>query len=1158
MKIRTIRRSIIGSLMTLLLLGTGLTFYYSSALGASGPPISGLWSPSHPDQNAWYSNSAPDFTWAPSGSSYSYEFDQNPATVPDDTPDTASAYAPFAGVADGTWYFHVKANMLLLGWGDPSTVRVQIDTTGPTVTDLASPTHPDENTAYADHNPSFSWNSSTVELLGTCCGISGGGLGVAVSGNYAYIVDGTSGLKIIDISNPANPQSAGSFNTPGSGEGVAVSGNYAYVADGSNGLRIINISSPSSPQEVGSWATGSSSSKNVAILGRYAYVADRSNGLQILDVNDPANPQPYGSINPGIVAGVAVSGNYAYLASWYSGFQIVDVTNPANPQLKGTVTASSIGSAAVAVAGNYAYVADTSNGLMVMDVTSKTSPQLVGSIKPPGTASSVALSGNYAYLADGTGGLHVIDIANPASPVLKGTYDTAHTASGVAVVGNYAYVADGSLGGLQVLRFTPSSFSYVLDQNPGTDPDTTIDGTAVTASYTGIGDGTWYFHVKAVDDLGNWGAPVHRQIKTFSDSIAPTTNATGPSGWQTAAFNINLSCSDNAGGSGCYRSFYNMYGSWYIGTTVPIVQEDEITIEFYSTDIAGNEETPHKFTTAKLDTIAPAITNIVPTGSMRGSQQTIEADLVPEWSSGSGVDAASSSILLDGAALTACTKSVTHISCSANILSGGSHGISVSVKDVAGNTGTGSGTFNIASRNYYWTWYDNLSSMNWVLMANPAGATPITYDYHVAANVMSNSLDSPPFGSIAGGASAPARFYNASGPNAGKGMIGGSVMASSVTGEKAIASQRSLWKGGNSLEEVLGTDAERLSDHYYWTWYDNKSPGMFDWVMVSNPSGAPIYYRIKIAGSVPGAGDTLEGTAEGTIIPEGSANARFNLKNGPVEVETWSDSVGGSTPVPAIASQRVLTNMGTPSEAFNEVPGIPFGELSSDYLWTWYDNVSPGAYDWVLVANPHLYDIYYRITVKGALASPIIEGAATGTIAAGKNVTPRFSTINGPLEVKTCQAAFVGDTCPDADPALGQSIASQRTIWGPSFEEVPGYPKTALTNDYHWTWYDQLDGGTYDWVHIINTDSAPVNYRLTVGGVLPTPVVEGAATGTIAPGELVHPRFLLRSGPVEVKACKLSFNPDGSCSDVTPATVMTSQRVLWHGYFNEVLGTVLN
>ena len=59
-----------------------------------------------------------------------------------------------------------------------------------------------------------------------------GKLGVAVSGNYAYVADDESGLRVIDITNPSSPFEAGYYDTPGYASGVAVAGNYAYVADG--------------------------------------------------------------------------------------------------------------------------------------------------------------------------------------------------------------------------------------------------------------------------------------------------------------------------------------------------------------------------------------------------------------------------------------------------------------------------------------------------------------------------------------------------------------------------------------------------------------------------------------------------------------------------------------------------------------------------------------------------------------------------------------------------------------------------------------------------------------------------------------------------------------------------------------------------------------
>ncbi|MEO0112951.1 MAG: hypothetical protein ABIK80_03215, partial [candidate division WOR-3 bacterium] len=58
------------------------------------------------------------------------------------------------------------------------------------------------------------------------------------SGSYAYVADEDSGLRIIDISDPQNPQEVGYYDTPGEARGVYVSGSYVYIADCSVGLQI--------------------------------------------------------------------------------------------------------------------------------------------------------------------------------------------------------------------------------------------------------------------------------------------------------------------------------------------------------------------------------------------------------------------------------------------------------------------------------------------------------------------------------------------------------------------------------------------------------------------------------------------------------------------------------------------------------------------------------------------------------------------------------------------------------------------------------------------------------------------------------------------------------------------------------------------------------
>jgi hypothetical protein len=51
-------------------------------------------------------------------------------------------------------------------------------------------------------------------------------------------------LQVIDIRDPANPQRVGGHDTSGEAQGVAVVGNYAYLADGSAGLRVIDLINP--------------------------------------------------------------------------------------------------------------------------------------------------------------------------------------------------------------------------------------------------------------------------------------------------------------------------------------------------------------------------------------------------------------------------------------------------------------------------------------------------------------------------------------------------------------------------------------------------------------------------------------------------------------------------------------------------------------------------------------------------------------------------------------------------------------------------------------------------------------------------------------------------------------------------------------------------
>ncbi len=53
-------------------------------------------------------------------------------------------------------------------------------------------------------------------------------------------------------------------------------------------------------------------------------------------------------------------------------------------------------------------------------------------------------------------------------------------------------------------------YSWELDQQPSTTPDTTPDGADPTTTYTDIQPGTWHFHIRARNGAGLWSDPAHQ------------------------------------------------------------------------------------------------------------------------------------------------------------------------------------------------------------------------------------------------------------------------------------------------------------------------------------------------------------------------------------------------------------------------------------------------------------------------------------------------------------------------------------------------------------------------------------------------------------------------------------------------------------------------
>lgn len=92
----------------------------------------GIFSETHPDQNKWYRNPNPSFSWdkIEGAEGYSYQLNDDPYGEPDNTIDTESSSISFEETEQGTQYFHLKAKKANV-WGGTSHFKIMIDKTVP-------------------------------------------------------------------------------------------------------------------------------------------------------------------------------------------------------------------------------------------------------------------------------------------------------------------------------------------------------------------------------------------------------------------------------------------------------------------------------------------------------------------------------------------------------------------------------------------------------------------------------------------------------------------------------------------------------------------------------------------------------------------------------------------------------------------------------------------------------------------------------------------------------------------------------------------------------------------------------------------------------------------------------------------------------------------
>lgn len=294
---------------------------------------------------------------------------------------------------------------------------------------------------------------------------------VAPNGKEYALLGATTGLVVLDCSNPATPIERGFFPwATSTWRDIRTYGHYAYVgSEGAGGFMIVDLANPDAPVNLGIFGSAYfGNSHNMCIdtsTGRI-YCAGTNTGTPVFDASvNPANP-PFvgyalGSGNSNYFHDLCVENGYGYGSMIYNGvLRIWDMSTFPPTTLSDAVTPQVFThNAWPNAAGTIVATTDERNGGLVrfFDTTNKSAPVALGQItvNPTAYLHNAYIIGNLCHVSWYTEGYACIDISDPTTPIVVASYDTWPGATG------------GFNGAWGCYPFQPSGNVYISDISTG-------------------------------------------------------------------------------------------------------------------------------------------------------------------------------------------------------------------------------------------------------------------------------------------------------------------------------------------------------------------------------------------------------------------------------------------------------------------------------------------------------------------------------------------------------------------------------------------------------------------------------------------------------------------------------------------------------------------
>ena len=278
-------------------------------------------------------------------------------------------------------------------------------------------------------------------------------IAVAVSGDYAYILDRYYGLHIVNISNKSHPEFTGYWHQNDLFQTLVYENNFVYIL-ASPRVYIINVTNPEEPFLAGSYYSpneklmklcasnelliirnfynfeiidvsnpnkptilyqyeGGDRVTNLYVEDNEIFVATELREMIIFDISIPTSPSFVSNTTIGYGRFIEIYNNYAFIAN-YSSITIFNVTDSLNVTLINAYTRDDM--IFFRVHNEMIIFPFASTKIGLIDISNITNLYLINEFNTYRDFNTISCESNYLYLTSQASGLIIFDIGDPKDP----------------------------------------------------------------------------------------------------------------------------------------------------------------------------------------------------------------------------------------------------------------------------------------------------------------------------------------------------------------------------------------------------------------------------------------------------------------------------------------------------------------------------------------------------------------------------------------------------------------------------------------------------------------------------------------------------------------------------------------------------------------------